>query len=53
MAAFEGAKKVGADIVCLQEPYVGGGVLAHPAYEIREQNAQSRSLPLRQQEHHT
>lgn len=35
MAAFEVTKKGGVDIVCLQELYVDGGVLAHTAYEIR------------------
>lgn len=35
MSAFERAKKVWTDIVCLQEPYVGGDVLARPAQEIR------------------
>lgn len=34
MTTFERAKKVAADIVCIEEPYVGGGVLAHPAHEI-------------------
>lgn len=35
IAVFERAKKVDADLVCLQEPYVGRGVTSHPAYEIR------------------
>lgn len=34
MAAFEGANTVRADIVSLQRPYVGGGILAHLAYKI-------------------
>lgn len=34
MMAFEGAKKIGADIVYLLEPYVSGSVRIHPAYEI-------------------
>lgn len=34
MTAIEGVKKVGVHIVCLQESYVGGGVLANSAYEI-------------------
>lgn len=34
MAAFERAKKVGGDIVLLKEPYLGGSLMAHPAYKI-------------------
>lgn len=34
-ACLQGLKKVGVDIVCLQDPYVGEGVRAHPAYEIK------------------
>lgn len=34
VVAFEGAKKVVVDIVCLEEPYIDGGVMAHPAYDI-------------------
>lgn len=35
MASFEGAKSVGANRVCIQEPYVSGGVLSHLAFDIR------------------
>lgn len=34
MLPFEGAKKVGADIICLPELYIGGGMMAHPTNEI-------------------
>lgn len=34
IAAFEGTRKVDTNKVYLEEPYVGWGVLAHPAYEI-------------------
>lgn len=35
MAAFEGAKSVGADIMWIQEPYISGRVLSYPAFHIR------------------
>lgn len=35
VATFEVAKKVDADMVCLVDPYIGGVVQAHTAYEIR------------------
>lgn len=34
MTVFEELKKVSADIVCIQEPYVGGDILAHTAYKV-------------------
>lgn len=34
MTVFKEVKKFVADIVFIQESYVGGGVRAHPAYEI-------------------
>lgn len=35
MAAFEGAKTVGEDTLCLQKPYIGGGLLTNTSYEMR------------------
>lgn len=37
MAPFKREKRVGADILSLQEPYVSGVVLTHPTYEIKRE----------------
>lgn len=34
MADIEGAKSLVSDIVDIQEPYIVGGVLFHPAFDI-------------------
>lgn len=35
MVTFEGAKSVGTDIVCIQQPYAYKGVLSSSAFDIR------------------
>lgn len=35
MTFFEGVKSVGANIMCIQEPYVSEGVLSYPAFNLR------------------
>lgn len=34
-ATFQVGVDIGAEILCLQEPYLGGKGMAHPAYEFR------------------
>ena len=34
-ATFQVGKEIGAEILCLQEPYIGSGGMSHPAYDFR------------------
>lgn len=34
-ATFQVGKEIGAEILCLQEPYIGLGGMSHPAYDLR------------------
>lgn len=34
-ATFQIGVEIGAEILCLQEPYIGAGGINHPAYEFR------------------
>lgn len=34
-ATFQVGLDIGAEILCLQEPYLGGTGMVHPAYEFR------------------
>lgn len=34
-AAFQAGVETSAELVCIQEPYVGAGGMTHPAYNIR------------------
>lgn len=41
-ATFQVGIDIGADILCLQEPYVGSGGMNNPAYDFRFSNVGER-----------
>lgn len=37
-ATLQVGKEIGAEILCLQEPYIGSGGMSHPTYDFRYSN---------------
>ena len=41
-ATFQVGCDTGAELVCIQEPYIGAGGMSHPAYNLRWSSVGSR-----------